>query len=166
MRLDPNTVRQQIENLKVSYPEIWDEGDEKLLTDCLEAETDLNEFLRVVVDRMQDSAAMAGGIASRIAEQTIRQDRFVRREKAMRALAFKLLQAADLPKIELPEATLSIRKGTPKVIITDDDAIEPAFCKVSYTPDRTKIKEALDAGELVAGAQLSNGEPSLSVRSK
>jgi len=36
-RLDPTFVRAQIELLRISHPGIWDDGDEILLADMLEA---------------------------------------------------------------------------------------------------------------------------------
>lgn len=166
MNFDPQIVRQQIENLKLICPEAWDDGEETLLLDMLEAETDLQEFAAVIVDRMREASSMAGGIESRIIDLQARQGRYERREQAMRDLAFKLMTAADLPKLELKEATLSIRRGTPKVVITDEAMIPDAMCKFTRTPDRTKIKDALKSGAAVNGAVLSNPEPSLSVRVK
>lgn len=166
LRLDPSFVLQQIDALKREYPFIWDDGDEKLLTDCLAAETDINEFLTVLVDRMRDSVAMADAIASRIAELESRRDRYSRREQAMRVLAFKVMEAANLRKVELPEATLSIRAGTPKVIITDEAIIPDLLCRITRSPDKTKIKELLTNGDPVQGAELSNAEPTLAIRTK
>lgn len=165
-RLDAAFVLQQIDNLKREYPFIWDDGDDQLLTDCLSAETDFNEMLTVIVDRMRDAASMADGIASRVAELESRRDRYSRREQAMRVLAFKLMEFAELKKAELPEATLSIRNNPPKVLITDEDAIPDPFCRITRSPDKAKIKDSLTHGVPVQGAELSNSEPSLAIRTK
>lgn len=168
MRLDPAQVLQQIANLKIVYPEVWDDNDEKLLADCLEAETDINEFLIVLVDRMQDAAAFAGGIATRIAELELRQKRFEQREKAMRELAFKVMASAELVKAELPEATLSITKGQRKLMGDCDDPskIPATLRRVKIEPNRTAIKKELEAGGTVPGFYLSNAEPHLTVRTR
>lgn len=166
MRFDPAQVLLQISNLKLQFPDIWDDGDEQLLSDCLEAETTMHEFLRVVEDRRQDAASMAGGIASRIAELELRQKRLEHREQAMRVLAFKIMEAAELNKMELPEATLSIRNGVPKVIITDEAILPDILCRIKREPDKTKIKELLTKGNPVRGAELSNAEPYLQVRTR
>lgn len=162
--LDPTSVRNQIAALKAAFPEI--EEDEQLFHDMIEAETDAHEFLTVVVDRMQDAAHMAGGIRTYIAQLELRQARFVQREKAMRDLAFKVMEAASMTKAELSIATLSISKGQPRVIITDEAIIPDVLCQIKRTPDKTRIKEMLKAGQIVRGAELSNCVPHLTVNSK
>lgn len=164
MRLDPTAVRQQIENLKLLFPELADDEESWALT--IESETEFLVLMERVANVMRESASMAGGIAGRIAELELRQGRFTRREQAMRVLAFKLMQWADQKKVELPEVTMSIRKGTPKVIITDEAIIPEILCRFTREPDKTKIKELLTNGDPVQGAELSNAEPTLSVRTK
>lgn len=164
MRIDEHIVKQQITALKLAYPDIADDEDDWSLS--LETETEFDALLERVVCVMRESASMAGGIAGRIAELEIRQGRYERRELAMRTLAFKLMQHAEVQKRELPEATLSIRKGVPKVIITDDASIPDNLCRIRREPDKSKIREHLTNGEPVMGAELSNAEPSLSVRTK
>jgi hypothetical protein len=164
--LDPTFVKQQIANLKLIHPEIWDDEDGVLLVDMLTAETGVCELLNVVEDKRQNATAMAAGIASRIAELELRLDRYERREEAMRALEFKLMQAAEVKKLELPIATLSIRNGTQKVIVTDDKLLPDVLCRIKREPDKTRIKEMLMGGQTVRGCELSNAEPTIAIRTK
>ena len=165
-RLDPTFVRAQIELLRISHPGIWDDGDEQLLADMLEAETELNGFLVRVVDRMDDAEEIIDGVETKMDERKTRKARFEQRYEAMRALAFKLMQQADLKKIVLPTATLSTRAGVPKVIITDEAALPESCIRIKREPDKIAIKERLARGEPVPGAELSNAEPTLAVRVK
>jgi hypothetical protein len=165
MRLDPTFVRAQIEALRYSHPEIWD-GDEMLLADMLEGETNLKEFLDAAVFHMLEEEAFAQSIGDLITKIKARQQRFERRGEAMRAIAYKLMSHAEVRKVELLQATLSIRAGQPKVIITDETALPPDCVRIRTEPDRIAIKEHLARGEPVAGAELSNSEPVLAVRVK
>jgi len=162
-RLDPQVIRQQIANLLLQWPELAE--DDVLRADMIEGETDAIDFLRQVERKRQEAACMAGAIASNIAEQGLRQARYVRREQVMRELEFKVLQAADLKKAELPEATLSVRAGVPKVIVTDEVALPEQLFRVTRSPDKAAIKEWLAKGP-VPGAEMSNSEPVLSIRTK
>lgn len=165
MRLDPFIVRQQVENLKLVHPELMDDDEAWLLS--LESETDINDLLTSIVRRIEDSKALVIGTKDRFEELKHRKDRFERRVDGLRDLAFKIMSLADLPKAELPEATLSIRKGQPKVIGEADPASLPdTLCKISRDLDHTAIKKALKAGQTVPGFELSNAEPSLSIRIK
>ena len=84
----------------------------------------------------------------------------------MRALAFKVLMQAGVKKLELAAATLSIRAGQPRVIITDEARLPPDCIRTRTEPDKIAIKEHLARGEPVAGAELSNSPPTLAVRVK
>ena len=163
-RLDPTFLRAHIEALRHSHPQIASEEDQWLLT--LESETDLHEFLARVVARMQDTDAKIDGIGNLIAALKARCDRFEQRSDAMRALMFKLLMQAGLKRLELAAATLSIRAGQPRVIITDEARLPENFIRIKREPDKHLIASYLKAGEHVPGAELSNAEPSLAVRVK
>jgi len=164
--LDPTFVRAQIELLRVSHPGIWDDGDEQLLADMLEAETGLNEFLAHVVDIMDDAEENIDGIETKMDQRKARKARFEQRYEAMRALAFKLMQQANVKKIVLPTATLSIRNGQPRVIITDEAALPENCIRIKREPDKVMIKELINQGVPITGAELSNAEPTLAVRVK
>lgn len=165
MRLDPAIIQHQIANLKVAYPDLAD--DEEGWSLSLETETELDEMLTKLVRMIEDSKALIEGTGARMDELKARQDRFKRRIEAYRSLIFKLMQAAELPKRELPEATLSIRAGSQKVVILDEEALPDIACKFVRKPDLTKIKELLtDEAGVCAGATLSNAESSLAIRVK
>jgi hypothetical protein len=162
MRAD--IIIQQINGLLLMYPELAE--DDVLRADMIEGETDAFEFLRVLERKRQESASLAGAIASNIADMEIRQGRFERREQAMRTLMFKVMNACDIRKAELAEATLSIRNGTPKVIVTDETRLPEWAIRIKREPDKKQIGELLKSGTPVEGAELSNAEPTLSIRTR
>jgi hypothetical protein len=165
-RLDPTFVRAQIEALRYSHPGIWEDGDETLLADMLEAETGLYEFFATVVHGMRTAEAFIVGMTTLMDELKARRDRYEQREEALRGLALALMQHANVRKIELPQATLSIRAGSQKVIITDESSLPPDCVRVRTEPNKTVIKEQLERGEHVPGAEMSNREEVLAVRVK
>lgn len=165
MQLDPNAVRLQVENLKIVHPEIL-EDDETWLS-ALESETDFNEILTTIVRRIEDTKALVIGTKDRFEELKARKDRFEHRVETLRDLAFKIMQAADLAKVELPEATLSLRAGQQQLVgDANPDALPDKFCKISRNLDRFAIKEALKTGQTVPGFSLSNSQPNLTIRIK
>jgi len=165
-RLDPTFVRSQIELLRVTHPDIWDAGDETLLIDMLEGETGLKEFLETGLDAKLKSDELVEGIGKRMANAKARLDRFEQRSDAVRTLMFKLMIHAGLRRVVLAEATLSIHAGSQKVIITDEAALPEACWRVRREPNKTIIKDMLARGEHVPGAEMSNAEPFLNVRTK
>jgi Siphovirus Gp157 len=164
MRLDPAAIRRQIEILLTAYPELAD--DEVLRLDMIEGSTDMIEFMRALEVARQQANATADAVGALIDNWRQRMARFQKRDEAIRALMFKLLQLAHLKKLELPEATVSLKIGVPKVVIIDEAALPDEFCRIRREPDRAKIKAALADFKAVPGATLSNGEDSLAVRIK
>jgi hypothetical protein len=60
-----------------------------------------------------------------------------------------ILRAAMIPKIELPEATYSVRDGKSSLKIVDVDAVPEAYCTMVRQPVKAAINEAFaDASEL------------------
>jgi hypothetical protein len=164
-QLDPTVIRRQIENLKVSFPDLA--GDDESWQMSLESETDLAELLTNLVRKIDDAKALVIGTKDRFEELEQRKARFEHRIDALRQLAFKLMQSAEVTKLELPIATLSIRNGAQQIVGENKpEHLPDDLCKVSRAIDRTKVKEALKAGQHVPGFSLSNAEPSLSIRVK
>lgn len=163
-RIDPQTVRQQMDALVAAYPEIGE--DEILRADMFEAETDLHEFMTAIEKIRRAAVGFSDGLDGEIDELRARRDRFRRRDDAIRSLMFKVMQWADLKKLEIQRATISVRRGTPRVLISDERAVPDNLCRIVRSPDLTKIREALNAFETVPGAELSNAEPTLAIRIK
>lgn len=158
-------VRQQIANLEMRFPQLIEDAEAWALS--IDSETGTFDVLRQIERRRQEAASMADAIASNIAELEIRQARFIEREKAMRSLAFNVMEIAGLKKAEFAEATYSIRNGQQKLIgDATPDMMPNAFVRTKLELDRTAIKEALQAGSIVPGFELSNAEPTLSIRTK
>lgn len=162
-RIDPAILEQQIKALLEIYPELAE--DELFRSDMIEGSTDLVEFLRELEHKRQEAVTMTEAIGETVERLRQRQQRFHRRDEAIRGLMFKMLQVAHLRKMELPEATLSIRLGVPKVIVTDEAALPDEFCRIKREPDKVKIKTGLLDGA-IPGATLSNAEDTLAIRIK
>ena len=164
MRIDPNHVRAQIELLRYSYPGLFADGEDWELV--LDSETDLDGLLNQLIAQERDAAAMTGAIATQIADLKARQCRFEQRSKAARDLMLKVMQAANVRKRELPAATLSIRNGSTRLVINDDESVPDDMCRIKREPDKAKIKDALMAGSTFNWAALVRGDDGLTVRVK
>lgn len=157
-------IEREIENLIASYPEMAE--DETLRADMIEGSTDATAILSKIVDRMQEAETMAAAIQKRVNDLDARQKAFDRRGDAMRSLAFRIMTAANLRKMPLPEATLSIRAVPRSLAINDESQIPAEFTRTKTELDRGKIKQALLDGAEIPGAHLTNGSETLSVRIK
>jgi hypothetical protein len=162
--LDVQSVRQHIEHLKLLYPELAD--DVQLLADTLEGETDLHYVLVNLVREQREAGAYADAIRAQEKELAERRGRFERRRDMHRSLMLSLLQTAGLPKVVLPEATLSVTNVAPKPIVDDEASVPDELCNFNRWPNMSAIKAAVKAGERVPGVHMSNGGTTLTIRIK
>ncbi len=149
-------------DMLAAYPEL--EADEELRADMLEGETNFHAVLTRLVDSERDADSLAKAVAGRISDLQARKSRAERRKEAMRSLMFKLLKAAGVPRVPLADATISIGKKAAAVEIIDEALLPKAYVRISTSPDKTAIKEALQAGKKVRGAQMGEAGEQLSVR--
>lgn len=158
-------LRTEIEMLLREHPEMAD--DEFLRADMIEGETDLNEVLTALHRMIEDARALRDGTKSRMDDLNQRRARMDKRMEFGRALIAKILDAADLRKVELPEVTISMRHNGQQMIgDPDPNELPDELVKVTRTADRRKIREALEAGAVVPGCVLSNMPPTLTMRVK
>jgi hypothetical protein len=155
-------VKTQIRCLLENHPSLSD--DDQLRIDVIEGATNALD----VVDRLIASIAHAEAMADATREQVealrTRAGNFDDRAEGLRNVLRGLMDEMRVRKLERPRATVSIRASQPAVIITDGDAIPDEFWRVTKTPARSQIRDALEAGQHVPGATLANGSETLSMR--
>lgn len=144
-------------------------GDEAALAALLGPQDgEVRDILSRLLSATQHAAAMAEAAGAMIDNIAARRDRYKRRSEAMRGTIFAIMDAIGEPKQEFPHGTISISRGKSVAIITDDQALPDQYVTVVTTrkPDKAAILAALKDGEVIDGAELTNGLPSLTIRSK
>ena len=184
MQRNVETVRQEVRStvewLRAHYPGM--EDDEQTWIDTLEGETDLKEVAAKLIERSLECKSMTTGIKERADALAARKKRLEDQEKSLRGAALILLQEAGLKKLELPEATLSVRDLAPRLIVTDESKIPAACCETVQKIVMDKVKAAVEAfeadkaqramtdpavlSETFPGVEWNNGGASLTVRTK
>lgn len=164
LALDASKIASEIQHLLASYPELAE--DEDLRVDTLEGETDLHCMMSRLVRVRNEKLAAAKGLGGYIDELSERKARHTRSAEGVKALMLSLMSAADLPKLVLPEATVSVGKGRDAVDVTDIDALPQGFFVTERKADKEAIGAALKAGNEVPGAALRTGDAVLTVRIK
>lgn len=143
------------------------ENDPKLVLDMIEGETDLAEACCVVHEETLEDEILLAGLKSAIGELEARKSRVERSIDSRRNIILMAMDKAGLQTIKGPLATITVRPTPPKTLISEEAQIPARFWKPGNpTLDRGALREALDAGEAIPGAGLSNGGLSLSVRVK
>lgn len=144
-----------------------DDVDPQALLDTLEGETELHEACLVVAESVQEHEDLAAALAIRIQDLTARKSRLEASADTLRNIILMAMERAGLDTIKGPLATLSKRTVAPSLVVEQDETIPARFFKAADPKlDSKALKAALDAGEVIPGARLSNGGIGLTIRTK
>ena len=139
--------------------------DDTTLADTLEGLTDLHEVVAAVVRFALLDEAMAEGLKGHIQTLHDRLQRLMERASRRRRIARDAMVEVDVRKIAAPDFTLSVRPGSPALVVTDEKVIpDPYWLPREPRLDRVGLINDLKHGTVVPGTALSNPEPVLSVR--
>lgn len=159
-RLDLTKI--QVEAIAAHLRDQLDD-DERAYLDTLEGQTDLFEWVRRLLGKIEEDEGNVAALKEQIADRTARKSRAEQRIETTREAIKALLDCARLDKLVLPEATLSVRDVPPKAIVTDETAVPEEFCRITRKPDMAAIKAAEGP---IPGVTFDNGGQSLTIRRK
>ena len=139
--------------------------DEQTLANTVEGLTDLHEIVQAIIRSALSDEALVAALKCRVADMQDRLARFQDRASKRRQIAKDVMVELDLNKITAPDFTVSIRPGTPALMVIDE-AVVP---KIYWEPGEPRLRRQalasdLKQGEEIEGVTLSNPEPVLSVR--
>jgi len=141
--------------------------DAQTLLDTLEGETELHEACLAVAESAQDDEDLARAISARIADLQARKSRLEAAAETKRNIILMAMERADLETVKGPLMTLSRRAVPPQLVVDQDSEIPTEFWRTGDPKlDRKALKDALEAGQVIPGARLSNGGIGLTVRVK
>jgi hypothetical protein len=161
MKPNIDQLKIQISLLLDKHPELIDDVD--LRADMLEGSTDLHAIMERLLTEEREANELIAVVGNRIENLSSRRAMFRSRQTSLRDVMMEILQRADLRKIALPEATVSITRRGPAVQIIDDTLVPDAYCRFKREVSKTAIKDAINAGEEVPGAVLDNGSETLRI---
>lgn len=142
--------------------------DDQALIDTLDGMSDLKDMIVWAARRVKELEKQSTGIKDYVGELNTRRERIDGAADRLRErMAAAMIEAGE-KSIKDAAVTISAHIGAPKLVITNELELPEGYlkAKTTYTPDRDAIRAELEAGRPVAGAQLSNGQPMLTLRVK
>jgi hypothetical protein len=149
------------EQLKAQFAEL----DEGTLADTLEGVSQLPDLVIQIMRSGLEDDVLANALKQRVDEMHARLSRLRERHDKKRAMAAWAMSQAEIPRIQAPDFSLSLRPGSQRLEVYDETRMPSRFF-VPQQPrlDRAGLSCALKAGETVEGAILVQGEPTIQVR--
>jgi hypothetical protein len=143
------------------------EDEPETVADHLASETDMLEALNLALHELSEIEAMSEAIKLQQQRLAQRRARLEARGQRLRGMILSALETSGVPlPLRLPAATVSVSKARPKVHVYDPDIVPAEFWSEETVRkiDFGEITAALDHGDPVPGAVLSNGPPSLTIK--
>ncbi|MGE0064040.1 MAG: siphovirus Gp157 family protein [Xanthobacteraceae bacterium] len=139
--------------------------DEQTLADTVEGLTDLHEIIIAIMRSALEDESRVAALKCRIIDMRARLVRFQERASKRRQIARDVMVELDLKNILAPDFTISLRPGTPALVVVDENVI-PRNYWISGEPqlNRQKLANELKEGAEIDGVMLSNPTPVLSAR--
>lgn len=166
--MSAHDIKRETEAAKLLLASLRDIGhgdDDELIVDAIEGETNLLEVIDNALLQIASDEAGIEALAEVEKKIAARKERFKRRVDLSKAALLVALQVIEKRKIERPLATISVRAVAPNAIITDETLIPREFWKIPDPKlDKKALLAAMKDGDSVPGAQLSNGNETISLR--
>lgn len=122
---------------------------------------EITEKAIAVASVARNLEALAAQIDAAVKDMTTRSRQAKARADRIKEYLLGNMQVAGIKKVESPYFVVAIKKNPESVDVDEDADIPPRFCVVipaSTRPDKTAIKNALKAGEVVDGCRLVQKE--------
>lgn len=163
--LDKQTTAVRV--LNENFKDVFGE-DADLKLDVIEGETGFNEAIDALLHQIREYEILIDGIAPVKQALEARKKRLETSVGQLKSIIKGAMQAAELDKLPLPTATLSVTKVAPKPVVEDESKVPSKFWK---QPDPVLDKKALNAafkelgeGETIAGVTSSGETSTLQIR--
>jgi len=163
LKLDVDQVINALNSITYQFGDEFVD-DAELLHDTISGETNFFEIMNRIYQLKAEAEEAVIGIKSREVDLKARRERLERKSDALKGMMLSLMKTSQQSKVELVEATLSVRKGSTSVEIIDPNDLPSQLCRVVFQPDKKAIKEHIEAGEDVPGARLVVGDEGLTIK--
>ena len=140
--------------------------DEDCFLDTLDGETDAMDVLGKLIQERQEIQANEVAVKALAKTYQERAARLNAKADAISQTIGHLLDAIGSKKVAHPLATVSRTKARQSVLVTNPEEIPTQLTKTKRSPDLVAIREQLEAGEFVPGAEIKLGNPGVTVRVK
>lgn len=141
--------------------------DPQARADAVEGETSIREAIGQGLKRILEIELLEPGIEAAVANLKARAARLDAQKKNLRTALCVAMELAELPKLETPVGTISLKPVPAKLDVVDESAVPARFFKPQEPRlDRVALTAALKAKEIVPGAQLDNGSLTVMVSTR
>ncbi len=138
--------------------------DPELMMVLAEGETSLLDAIDLVLEADLHDDTLIDALKRQKDTVAVRLHRIQERRESRRTILEQALSLLERKSLERPIGTLALANRAPSLVVEEEAQIPARFFDLRPVLNKRAVKEALDGGEEVAGARLSNGSITLTVR--
>lgn len=138
--------------------------DPDLMVVLAEGETSLLELIDLVLELDLFDEALIAALKGNRDTLAVRLHRMEERRRSRRVVLEQALNLLERKSLERPTGTISLADRAPNLVIDEESVIPAKFFDLKPVLNRRLAKEALEAGEEVPGARLSDRTTTLTLR--
>jgi len=161
MYINYEEIRRMSDNIRAMVGD-----DDDCFLDTLDGETDAMDVLGKLIQERQEIQANEVAVKALAKTYQERAAKLNAKADAISQTIGHLLDAIGSKKVAHPLATVSRTKARQSVLVTNPEEIPTQLTKTKRSPDLVAIREQLEAGEFVPGAEIKLGNPGVTVRVK
>lgn len=138
--------------------------DPELMLVLAGGETSLLELIDRMLEVDLDDDAMISALKLNKDTLAVRLHRIQERRQSRRSILEQALILLERKSLERPTGTITLSDRAPSLVVEEEAVIPARFFDLKPVLNRQRAKQALDEGEEIPGARLSNGSITLTVR--
>jgi hypothetical protein len=138
--------------------------DPDLMVVLAEGETSLLELIDLVLELDLFDEALISALKGNRDTLAVRLHRMEERRRSRRVVLEQALNLLERKSLERPTGTISLTDRAPSIVVDEESVIPAKFFDLKPVLNRRLAKEALEAGEDVPGARLSDRTLTLTLR--
>lgn len=138
--------------------------DPELMLVLADGETSLLELIDRMLEVDLDDDTIISALKLHKDTLAVRLHRIQERRQSRRSILEQALTLLERKTLERPTGTITLSDRAPSLVVEEEAVIPARFFDLKPVLNRQRTKQALDEGEEIPGARLSNGSITLTVR--
>lgn len=131
------------------------ELDDETIRDTLDGyAADFDNKVISIASLIRNLETTAEAIKQAEAQMAARRKTIESKAEWLRQYIINNMQATGRIEVDCPMFAIKVKTNRPTVVVAEDACIPSAYLRVTTSPDKKALKDALDAGEVIKGVSL------------
>lgn len=131
------------------------ELDNETIRDTLDGyAADFDNKVICIASLIRNLEATAEAIKQAETQMATRRKAMEGKAEWLRQYIINNMQATGRVEIDCPMFSVKVKTNRPAIIVAEDACIPSAYLRITTSPDKKALKDALDAGETIEGVSL------------